>query len=325
MKTGGYIATILASLALAASTASLAGPLGENGNRPITLVVPSSPGSSSDLVARILGRAVTEKVGNPVVVENRPGANGIIGVQNILTRPADGSALLSTTSSPVVFNKFLFKKLPYDPQTELIPLVIFARGTMMLGTTPKLPYSNLAGLIADAKQHPEKLNFGYATATQQLVGELFQKSSGTKFTFIAYKTNAAMLQALMTGEIHLAISDPAGFDSYMKGKQINVVAATAPSRLRVYPDVPTLIEQDIDLKLETFNGVFAPKGTSKADQDALIAVLKDQVASKEMRDYTLGTAMDDFVVAGDDAKKYMDEMISTWTKLTREAGIEARQ
>jgi tripartite-type tricarboxylate transporter receptor subunit TctC len=246
-------------------------------------------------------------------------------VQNVLTRPADGSTLLFTTSSPVVFNKFLYKKLPYDPQRDLEPLVIFARGTMMLGTSKTLPYSDLSGLVADAKKRPEKLNFGYATSTQQLVGELFQQSSGTKFTFIAYKTNAAMLQALITGEVDLAISDPAGFDAYIKSKQINVIAATSPDRLSVYPDVPTLVEQGIDLKLQTFNGVFANKGISPGTRDALVAELKDLVKSKEMRDYTRSTAMDEFVVAGKDAKAYMADTISSSEKMTREAGVQAQQ
>lgn len=325
MKIRGLIAGGLALFAAAASHPSMANPIEENSRRPITFVVPTSPGSSSDVMARILGRSITEKIGNPVVVENRAGANGIIGVQNVLTRPADGSTLLFTTSSSVVFNKFVFKKLPYDPQNDLEPLVIFARGTMMLGISKKLPYTDLGGLVADAKKRPDKLNFGYATATQQLVGELFQKSSETKYTFIAYKTNAAMLQALITGEIDLAISDPAGFDSFIKSKQINVIAATSPDRLKVYPDVPTLAEQGIDLKLQTFNGVFANKAVPLATREALITAMKDQVGSREMREYSQSNAMDDFATSGKDAKTFMDGMISSWTSMTKSAGIAATQ
>ncbi|OWT57557.1 Bug family tripartite tricarboxylate transporter substrate binding protein [Candidimonas nitroreducens] len=317
-----FSSKLLAIALFTSFSTAYAGPIGGNASTPISFVVPSSPGASSDVIARILGKAVTKTAGNPVIVENHPGANGIVGTQYVLNRKADGLTLLTTTSSVIVFNKFVFKKLPYDPQMDFEPLMVFARGTMMLGISPKLPYSTLPKLIEDAKKHPTKLNFGYATATQQLVGEIFQTISNTKFTFIAYKTNAAMLQAVITGEIDAAVSDPAGFASFIKSKKVNAVAVTAPKRLTGYPDTPTMTEQGIDFSMQTINGVFAKKGTPRTTRGALINVLKKSVTAPELRAYDESNAMDDFAIFGDEAQHYVEKMVNTTAHLVKKSGFQ---
>jgi tripartite-type tricarboxylate transporter receptor subunit TctC len=293
-------------------------------SRPVTIVVPSSPGASSDLIARLIGQSITTQAKAAVVVDDKPGANGIIGVQAVMNAPADGHTLLFTTSSPVVYNKFLFKTLPYDPQADLVPVGIMARGSMLLAVNPNTPYKTLGDLVAQAKAAPMKVNFGYSTATMQLVGELFQQASGAKVTFVAYKTNTAMLQAVVTGEIDMAVSDPAGFLQYMKGGQIRVLASTASSRLPDHPAIPTFAEAGVPLKVDTFNGLFAKKGTPQDVIDRAGELLKSAHQTPELRNYLRTVSLDSFLVTGPQAVAYFEDESRRWTKLTQEAGVVAK-
>jgi tripartite-type tricarboxylate transporter receptor subunit TctC len=289
--------------------------------RPVTIVVPSSPGASSDLIARMIGQSITAQSKATVLVDDKPGANGILGVQAVMNAPADGHTLLFTTSSPVVYNKFLFKTLPYDPQTDLVPVGIMARGSMLLAVNPNTPFKTLQELVAQAKATPMKLNFGYSTATMQLVGELFQQASGAKITFVAYKTNTAMLQAVVTGEVDMAVSDPAGFLQYMKGGQIRVLATTAPGRLPDHPTISTFSEAGVPLKVDTFNGLFAKRGTAQEVLDRAAELMKTAHQSPELRAYLKTVSLDSFLVTGPEAVTYFEDESKRWKQLTHEAGV----
>lgn len=292
--------------------------------RQVTIVVPSSPGASSDLIARMIGRTITAQTKAASVVDDKPGANGIIGVQAVLNQPADGHTLLFTTSSPIVFNKYLIKALPYDPQKDLVPVGLMAQGAMMFGIHPKLPFKDMREFVAHAKSNPMKLNFGYGTATQQLAGELFQQLSGTRLTFVPYKTNTAMLLAVVTGEIDMAVSDPAGFAAYMKGEQVRVLATTASQRMPAHPGIPTMIESGVPFKLDTFNGLFARRGTPPEVLAKLGDILKVAAATPEMRSYLQANALDSYIVTGSEAAARVDADVVRWKQLTQDAGVVAK-
>ena len=179
-------------------------------SRPVTLVVPSNAGSSSDQFARMIGQTLAKQTGGAAIVENKPGANGIIGVQSMLSAAPDGHTILVTTISPIIFNKYLYKTLPYDPQKDLIPVGIYAQSAMLLGANPQLSSKDLRSVISFARANPGKLNFGYATSTQQLAGELLQLKSGAKLTFVPYRTNAAMLTADAHATITGAVANAGG-------------------------------------------------------------------------------------------------------------------
>jgi len=292
--------------------------------RQINIVVPSSPGASSDLIARMIGQTITAQTKAATIIEDKPGANGIIGVQAVLNQPADGHTLLFTTSSPIIFNKYLIKSLPYDPQKDLVPVGLMAQGAMMFGIHPKLPFKTMREFVAHAKNNPDKLNFGYGTATQQLAGELFQQLSGTKLTFVPYKTNTAMLMAVVTGEIDIAVSDPAGFAAYIKSEQVRVLATTASQRMPTYPSIPTMLESEVAFKLDTFNGLFARRGTSPEVLTKLAELFKASAATPEMRAYLQANALDGYVVTGTEASTRVDSDIVRWKQLTQDAGVVAK-
>lgn len=311
-RTLGILMLLLCGIALAQ---------GSYPSRTVTIVVPSSPGASSDVIARMIGQSVAAQSKAAVVVDDKPGANGIIGVEAVMKAPADGHTLLFTTSSPVVYNEFLFKSLPYNPQNDLVPVGIMARGAMLLAVNPRTPLKTLGELVAQAKAAPMKLNFGYSTATMQLVGELFQQASGAKVTFVAYKTNTAMLQAVVTGEVDMAVSDPAGFLQYMKAGQIRVLATTAPNRLPDHPEVPTFSEAGVPLKVDTFDGLFAKRGTPQDVLDRAAELLKGAHRSPELRKYLETVSLDSFLVTGSEAVTYFKNDAKRWRQLTQEAGV----
>ncbi len=292
--------------------------------KQINIIVPSSPGASSDMIARMIGQTITSQTKAATIIEDKPGANGIIGVQAVLNQPADGHTLLFTTSSAIVFNKYLIKALPYDPQKDLVPIGLMAQGAMMFGIHPKLPFKNMREFVTYAKNNPQKLNFGYGTATQQLAGELFQQLSGTQLTFVPYKTNTAMLMAVVSGEIDIAVSDPAGFAAYMKSEQVRVLATTASQRMPAHPAIPTMLESDVPFKLDTFNGLFARRGTSPEALTRLAELFKTAAATPEMKTYLQANALDGYIVTGSEANSRVDSDIVRWKQLTQDAGVVAK-
>jgi len=294
-------------------------------SRPVTLVVPSNAGSSSDQFARMTGQMLAKQTGGAAIVEDKPGANGIIGVQSLLSAAPDGHTILVTTISPIIFNKYLYKSLPYDPQQDLIPIAIYAQSAMLLGANPQLPSKDLRSVIAYARANPGKLNFGYATSTQQLAGELMQLKSGAKLTFVPYRTNAAMLTALVSGEIDLAISDPAGFLPFLENKRIHLLSTTASKRLASYADVPTFVENDVDFTLTTWNGMFAKTGTSPEAIATLAKALQSTLESPEAKAYMLANSYDNYLVTGRAAADRVQTDLATWKDLTHAAGVVPQQ
>jgi tripartite-type tricarboxylate transporter receptor subunit TctC len=323
--------TLISGLRLALQSAALLLAFTQSGSaqtypsRPVTLVVPSNAGASSDQFARQFGQMLAKQTSASAVVENKPGANGIIGVQSVLNAPADGYTVLVTTISPIIFNKYLYKSLPYDPQKDLVPVAIYAQSAMMLGANPQLASKDLRSLVSFAKDHPGKLNFGYATSTQQLAGEMFQLKSGTKLTFVPYRTNAAMLTALISGELDLAISDPAGFLPFIKTNQIRLLSTTAAKRLPTYPDVPTFVENKVDFSLATWNGMFVKPGTPPEVAGLLSRVLQSTLEAAETQSYIKTNSYDNFLITGKAAADRVNSDLATWKVLTEAAGVVPQQ
>ena len=160
---------------------------------------------------------------------------------------------------------------------------------------------------------------------QQLAGELLQLKSGAKLTFVPYRTNAAMLTALVSGEIDLAISDPAGFLPFLENKRIRLLSTTASKRLASYQDVPTFVENDVDFTLTTWNGMFAKTGTSPEVLATLSKALQSTLESPEAQAYMKANSYDNFIVTGKAAADRVQSDLATWKDLTQAAGVVPQQ
>lgn len=316
----GLSKAVLATLfytAFAGSALSQAYP-----SKPITIVVPSSAGAPSDLIGRMVAKSLATQSQGAVVVDDKPGANGIIGVQQVANAPADGHTLLFTTLSPIALNKHLFKSLPYDAQKDFVPIAVMARSTMFLSVNPRLPFRNAQELVAFAKREPAKLNFGYGTAVPQLAGSMFEQLAGVKFTFVPYKSHSAMVLALVSGEVDVSITDTASLAAYVKSGQVRPLASTAPARLAGYPDIPTLREAGVGYELVAWHGLFARRGTAPEVIARLTEWVKVAAKSPELHTYLAGNAIDDFLLTGIEAENYVNQDIKRWGQITADAGVK---
>ena len=291
--------------------------------RPISLVLPTGPGAPSDLVGRLVGKSMATQAGVPVVPDNKPGANGIIGVQAVLNAPADGNTVLFTTMSTMAVNKALIKALPYDPLKDLTTLGVGYRTWLYVIVSSKLPVKTLPELIAYAKREPGKLNFGYGTSVPQMAGKLFEQKAGVQFTFIPYKSHAMMMQALVPGEVDVTITDPLSFNAFVKGGQARVLAAASPTRMTGFTDVPTLAEARVpDCELGSAHVCMVRASTPPDAVARLTEWLKGASRSAELKAFLDTNNLDSFLVTGAEATQYLVRELERWGAIARTAGLQ---
>lgn len=232
-------------------------------SRPVTIVVSSSAGGQSDLIARFLAESVGRDLGQPFIVENKEGASGIVGLQYAARRPPDGYTLAYGVGSWMAINPGFFPKLPYDAIRDFVPIT-------QIGTTPQclmlgahVPAKNLAELIALAKASPGKLTFASFGngSSSHLQAELLKQTAGIDLLHIPFKGSAPALQEVVAGRVDMFIIDFAPAAPFIKSGAIRPIATTGTARYPEFPDVPTFKELGYPLTLVGWNGIFAPAGT----------------------------------------------------------------
>ena len=242
--------------------------------KPIRFIVPYSPGGITDIAARITGSKLGELLRQQVIVENKPGGNGTIGISTVVNAPADGYTLLVATGGDITLNPFLFPNIPYDVFKDLIPISSLTDTPMFLGTNIDSPYKSIADLVADAKSKPGKLAIASpgSGSLQQLAYEWFAMLAGVKFQQIPYKGGAPAAAAVAAGDVPLGSLAVASSLGYIKSGRINMLAQFAAKRSDFIPAVPTFAEvgfPQIDATNSTL--MMAPARTPKPIVDKLQA------------------------------------------------------
>ena len=233
-------------------------------NKPIRYIVSFPPGGTSDVVARIVAQKLTEALGRQVIVENRGGASGVIGHDLVAKAPADGYTLLQTSMGGLVTNRFLYKNLPFDPDTDFAPISMLATAGQVLVVHPGVPARTVKELIALAKAKPGQLNVGSGGlgTTQHIVGEVFQVATGTKFVHVPYKGGGLAVADLVGGQIDLAFADMAPAVPHIKSGRLRALVVSSEQRSPTLPDVPTMAEAGVKGSFpQTWWAIAAPKGT----------------------------------------------------------------
>ena len=231
--------------------------------RPVTIVVGFAAGGSSDVMARILSERLGAQLGQPVVVENRPGVGAIVGANYVAKAKPDGHTLFLGASGPVVFNHALYSKLPYGPQ-DLMPISLISTYPLLLLVNTSNPAKTLEELAAFSRQNPEKANYSASSASFQLITELFNKKAGSRFTHIPYKGTNESIAAVMSGDASMTLADAGAASAGLQGGRVRAMAVTSAERQKDYPQVPTLTELGVDLKVSFWTGLLAPAGTPQA-------------------------------------------------------------
>jgi len=272
--------------ALACGVAAASAAESEHGlPKTITIVVPFNPGASNDTFARALAQVLGPQIGSSIIVENKPGAGGIIGAGYVSRAPKDGATLLLTSSS-FATAAAVHKSLPYDPDKSFAPVAMLAQAPMLITVGAQTPYQSAADLIADARAHGGKINYASAGigSINHMSGELIDSMAKVKMVHVPYKGAASALTDLMAGQVQMMVASPSSALGPVQSGKVRVLAVTSPKPSSLVPGVPPLAETVPGYSVEIWWGIFAPAGTPRPVVDRLNAEIRKAIDTPQMRE-----------------------------------------
>ena len=252
--------------------------------RAIKIVVPFPAGGPSDVLARMIGQKMSEDWGQPVVIENRPGANTVLGAQQVAKAAPDGYTLLMAIDSTLTMNQYLYRAPPYDPFNDFAPITLTAKTMQLLIVNAASDVKTVRDLISKAKAQPGKLNYGAGTITTKLTGYLFNKAAGVETVLVPYNGSAEVAQGVLTKSVDFSFDGPSASLSLIQGGQFRVLAKFDPRPFPPVPDLP-LITTDVPNmdEITVWLGLVAPKGTPSAVIDKLQAEVAKALADPAVK------------------------------------------
>jgi tripartite-type tricarboxylate transporter receptor subunit TctC len=315
----GLAAACAAVMTLCAGGASAAYP-----DHAVNIVVPFSAGGSTDIVARILARGLTKAMGQPVVVENKPGASGNIAGDYVARSAPDGYTLFMGTSTSIA-NIALFKKLPFDILTDFIPVSQIAHTPLVLVANNSLPVNDVAGLIKLAKEKPGQLNYGSGGpgTSQHLGGVMFSSMAKVQMTHVPYKGAAPAMSDLIGGNIQVMFAPLIDALAFIRGGKVKALGITTSKPAPQIPDVPPIAKTLPGFEIATWNAVFVPAGTPPAVVDALSRNIVEVTRSAEMRESIENQGSEAVGSTPQEFKAFLDREVVLWKGLVQSSGASA--
>jgi tripartite-type tricarboxylate transporter receptor subunit TctC len=294
-------------------------------SKPVKLIVPFPPGGGNDVIARIIGQKLTERWGQQVVIDNRAGANGIVGLQALMQSPADGYTLAVGAAGPLSVNPSLYNKLPYDPLKDFAAITNLVNFPLLLVTHPSVPAKNTRELIALAKAKPEGLSYASPGNgnSGHLAGELLNSMAGVKVLHVPYKGQGPALTDLLSGQVQMLYSSIPSVINQVKSGQLNAIGVGSAKRLTSLPDVPTLSESGVaGYEAYSWVGLIAPANTpgdivKKIHRDVSDILKQHDVSDKLNQQGALpvGDTPEEFA-------SYIKAEIAKWGQVVRQANIK---
>ncbi len=292
--------------------------------RPIRLVVPFPPGGGTDLVARALGQKLSERLGQPVVIDNKPGASTIIGTDNVAKAAPDGYTLLLSGSTSYSVNPALRTRLPYDPVRDLAPIAIVARTPLVLVVAQGAPWQSVDQLVAAAKAKPQGIRYATfgAGSGPHLAGELFALAAGVKLQDVPYKGSAQAMLAVMGGEIEMGIDTVAAIAPHVKAGKLRALGIVGATRASLLPEVKTLAEQKLpDATFDAWYGFAAPARTPPAIVARLTREVTAVMADPTLQAQLRAQGMEPAAIGAAAFRAQMEGEIARYLALAHRAGI----
>ena len=294
-------------------------------SKPIRLVVPFPAGGSTDIIGRLVGQKLSERLGQPVVVENRGGAGGTIGTENAAKSPPDGYTLLLSTTSTLAVAPAAYSKLPYDPVRDFAPISLVAITPYLLVVNTDVKANDLAGFVALAKSQPGKLNYasaGHGTTTH-LAMEMLNQAAGIDVVHIPFKGNAPAEVGVLSGEVQALFGSMPALLQQTKAGKLRPLAVGSSARSPALPDVPTVAESGYKgFEATLWLGVSAPAGTPKPVLDRLETELRAIVAMPDFRDGLAKNGADPISNSSAEFAKLIDAEIARYGKAVKAANIK---
>ncbi len=293
-------------------------------NRPIKIIVPLAAGGTGDTLARTVGEAMAKELGQPVVIENKPGAGGLVGTEVAANSPADGYTLLAVSPSHVI-NPALHAKKTYDPLKDFETITVMANTHQIIVAHPSVPVSDLNGLIDFAKKNPGKLNYGSAGtgSATHLNMELFRSMAGIDIVHVPYRGSTQARQDVVGGQVQLGMDGLLPVLPLIKEGRLKAIALTSSRRAASHPDIPIIGEVVKGYASDTWYGLVAPGGTPRDVAAKLQAAAVKALQSPAVRDRLTKLGAEPVGNSAEDFRKLLESERKVWTQVVKDSGAKA--
>ena len=295
-------------------------------SKPIRLILPQSPGSATDVLARLIAPKMSEALGQPLVIDNRAGAGGIVGAETAAKSPPDGYTVLVGASAWITVSPHTYKKLNYDPLTDLAPVSLFAISQVLLVVNPTLPAGNVRELVALMKAKPDQLNMASAGigSTSHLAGVLLNSVTDTRALHVPYKGAGGSIGAVVANEAHWTFTPMQGPLGFVRAGRLRALAVGGSSRSSALPDVPTVAESGYpDYELTSWYGWLVPRGTPAAVVDRLHAETVAVMSSPEVREQVMNQGAEPKTTTPAEFSRFIRAEYERIGRVVKTAGVTA--
>ena len=294
-------------------------------SKPIKYIVPFAPGGTTDILARTIGDKLSVVLGQPVIIENKPGAGGGVGAEATAKAAPDGYTIMGGTISTHAINASLYSNLPYDPVRDFVPITLIARVPNMLVINPAIPAKDVKELIALMKARPGTFTFASSGngTSQHLSGELFKSMAGVEMQHIPYKGSPPALQDVMGGQVSMTFDNITTAWPLTKGGKLRALAVTTAKRSPIAPDVPTLAEAGlVGYEIGSWQGVFAPAGTPPAVVRRLNAEIVKIINAPDVQEKLLGLGAEPVANTSEEFATMVKAEVVKWGDVVRKSGAK---
>jgi tripartite-type tricarboxylate transporter receptor subunit TctC len=292
-------------------------------SRAIKIVVPFPAGGPSDVLARMIGQKMSEDWGQPVVIENRPGANTVLGAQQVAKAAPDGYTLLMAIDSTLTMNQYLYRTPPYDPFNDFAPITLTAKTMQLLIVNTASNVKTVKDLIAQAKAQPGKLNYGAGTITTKLTGYLFNKAAGVETMLVPYNGSAEVAQAVLTKSVDFSFDGPSASLSLIQGGQFRVLAKFDPRPFPPVPDLPMITTELPNMdEITVWLGLVAPKGTPPAVIDKLQGEVAKALADPAVKAKADASGLFPATSTPAEFAAFIRKEAERWSTVVKETGMK---
>jgi len=327
MKTTRFAAAALAAFATVLFAAVLFTTVAARAqaypNRPITLVLPFAAGSGTDTTTRIISKHLADALGQQFIVDNKPGANGMIAATYVARAQPDGYTLFVTTNTTHSANPYLLKTLTYDPVKDFTAIARTGDLPFMLLINPQVPAKTVKELVAYAKANPGKLTYASGSSSSSVSGATFAKQAGIDLLHVPYKSSPPALSDVLGGRITMMFIDVLTGLPHVKSGDLKALAVTTRKRSALVPDLPSMEEAGVpSFDITSWQGYFAPAGTPKEIIVKINAEIRKVIDKPEIRAELATRGMDAFSSSPEEMEKFVKDQLVLWERLVKDAGIE---
>jgi tripartite-type tricarboxylate transporter receptor subunit TctC len=290
-------------------------------NKPVRIVVGYSAGGGNDIIVRVMTPELSKGLGQPVIVDNKPGAQSIIAAEIVAKAAPDGYTILMGPSGPMTINPATYSKLPYHPVRDFAPISMICSFPLIFVVDPKLQVNSVKELIEYAKANPGKANYASSAGIFQIATEMFKQRTGVKVEMIPYKGSGESVQAVTAGQVMMTIVDPAPVTGPLKAGTVRGIAVTSRTRHPSWPQLPTMIEAGVDMEVPVWTAFFAPAKTPPA----IVARLQKEIArvvhTPEVKERFAGMGLDPVGGSPEDLARQVSLDIEKWSAVAKAANI----